>query len=222
MSTTTRRYRVALLGILVVAGSVLGLAAPALAHNYEVSSIPENGAVVTTLPKQFSITTNDVLLNLGGKGRGFAMEVRGPDGLYYGNGCVQISGPSMSMDAAVGGPGVYTILWQLVSTDGHSVSGTQQFTWKPADTPTNQGVSATPNATAGPGSATPPDCHGTQPVTTPTAPAPTGPPDTRDSEVPLNDVLWIGGAIVLVGLAAVVTLLIVSGGSKKKGNKTTS
>ena len=215
----------ALFGALVVAGSVLGLAAPALAHNYEISSVPENGAVVTTLPKEFSITTNDVLLNLGGKGRGFAMEVRGPDGLYYGDGCVEVKGPSILTNAAVGGPGTYTIRWQLISTDGHGLSGTQKFTWQPAtDTTASQSASASPDASASPsapvstGSATPPDCHGTQSGSASAAPDLSGPPDARNSEVPLNDVLWIGGAIVLVGLAGVVTLLVVTRG-KKKGSR---
>jgi hypothetical protein len=43
-------------------------AAPAAAHNYLVSSSPEDGAVVTEQPGAFSVTTNDALLDLDGTG----------------------------------------------------------------------------------------------------------------------------------------------------------
>jgi copper resistance protein C len=186
-----------LLGAAVAAAAVLAVGAPAQAHNYVVSTIPEDGAVLTELPAQFSVTTNDNLLNLGGNGHGFVMQIRGADGAYYGDGCVTVSGPAMSTDAALGEPGDYTIVWQLVSTDGHSASGEVSFTWQP--TAANEVASA--------GSKTPPDCHGTQTANSSgTAEAPASPPVA--AAVPLDNVLWIGGAIVLVGLAVLVTLLV--------------
>ena len=60
------------------------------------------------------------------------------------------------------------------------------------------------------GSATPPDCHGTHSAATSTASDATPPHRRGPTAVPLGDVLWIGGAILLVGLAAGVTLLLVS------------
>jgi copper resistance protein C len=193
-----------LLGAAVAAAAILAIGAPAQAHNYVVSTIPEEGAVLTELPAQFSVTTNDNLLDLGGKGHGFVMQIRGADGAYYGDGCVTVSGPAISTDAALGEPGDYTIAWQLVSTDGHSASGEIPFTWQPA--------SATEVVSAG--SKTAPDCHGTQTANSPgAADTPAAPP--VPAAVPLSNVLWIGGAIVLVGLAVLVTLLIVGRRTKE-------
>ena len=110
-----------ILGLAGWLGSAV-LAGPAQAHDWLVSSEPANGAVLTTLPDQFSVTANEPLLDLGGESGGFAMLVIGPDGLYYGDGCVSIQDATMSTDAALGPAGAYTLDWQLVSTDSHSVS----------------------------------------------------------------------------------------------------
>ncbi|GAB3034884.1 hypothetical protein GCM10027052_10980 [Parafrigoribacterium mesophilum] len=195
----SRLFRAVALGALVVAAGVFAVAAPVQAHNYVVSTIPTSGEVLTQLPEQFSVTTNDNLLNLGGKGNGFVLQIRDAGGVYYGDGCVSVQGATMSANAALGEPGNYTIAWQLISTDGHTVSDTIPFTWQPDAT------QAAPSA----GSATPPDCHGTHSAATSTSKQqPSAPP--RDSAVPLGNVLWIGGAILLVGLAAGVTLLVVT------------
>jgi copper resistance protein C len=186
-------------GALLVAAGVFAVAAPAQAHNYVVSTIPASGSVLTQLPEQFSVTTNDNLLNLGGKGNGFVLQIRDAGGAYYGDGCVSVQGATMSADAALGQPGDYTIAWQLISTDGHTVSGEIPFTWQP------DAAQPAPST----GSATPPDCHGTH---TAGNSAVTKQPSTqpRASAVPLGDVLWIGGAILVVGLAAGTTLLVVT------------
>ena len=193
-----------LLGAAVAAAAVLAVGAPAQAHNYVVSTIPEAGAVLTELPEQFSVTTNDNLLDLGGKGHGFVIQIRGADGAYYGDGCVTVAGPTISTDAALGESGDYTIAWQLVSTDGHSASGEIPFTWQPASADEATSV----------GSKTPPDCHGTQAANSPSAAdTPAAPPVA--AAVPLSNVLWIGGAVVIVGLAVLVTLLVLGRRAKE-------
>lgn len=194
-------------GALIAAASVLGLAAPAQAHDWLVSSVPQNGSVLTELPTQFSVTTNEVLLDLGGKSKGFAMRIQGPDGLYYGDGCVAVRGPAISTDAALGGAGKYTIDWQLISTDGHSASGALTFTWQPASS----------NAPVSTGAKNPPDCHGTTAAGTPAATA--AAPSTT-SKASLADILWIGGAIVFVGLAILITLLVLSRGNRNRKAET--
>jgi copper resistance protein C len=194
-----RLFRGVALGALIAAAGVFALAAPAQAHNYVVSTIPASGSVLTQLPEQFSVTTNDNLLNLGGKGNGFVLQIRDAGGVYYGDGCVTVQGATMSADAALGEPGAYTIAWQLISTDGHTVSGEIPFTWQPD---ANQPAPST-------GSATPPDCGGTHSAATSTASEQPSPP-RQAAAVPLGDVLWIGGAILLVGLAAGTTLIVVT------------
>ncbi|MCU1581739.1 MAG: copper resistance protein [Microbacteriaceae bacterium] len=185
----------------IAVGSVVGIAAPAQAHNYLVQSTPSAGEVLTSLPARFSIITNDVLLNVA-HGSGFALQVRDQAGLYYGDGCVSVNGPGMSTAAALGAPGRYTVVWQLISTDGHTVSDEFTFTWKPASA----------DAVVSTGSKSAPDCHGTlSPNGAANLPAaPTPAPSAASQSEALSTVLWVGGAILAVGIAVVVTVLATS------------
>ena len=190
-------------GGLVLAGSVLGLAAPAQAHDYLVGSTPEAGSTVTQLPETFSITTNEALLDLGGQGAGFALEVVDSDGLYYGDGCVTVAGATMSVAPAIGAAGDYTVVWQGVSADGHTISAEFPFVWAPTDP-----------SVATEGSSTPVTCATAEGDT---APAPANTPAATPeapTDADLSDVLWIGGSVVLVGVVVGVTLLV--SGRKKK------
>lgn len=202
-NTTARRWlgRAGFAAGVVLA--TLGVsAAPASAHNYPVAYAPAEGSVVTTQPGVFSVTTNDNLLQLDGTGTGMAMQISGPAGaatpLYYGDGCVTVFGPSVETTAQLGAPGEYTVVWQVVSTDGHPVSGKYSFTWQPE---AGQALAA--------GSITPPDCNGA---------APSGPVQSTDAASPaaaapdaaaLAGVLWIGGALLAVLVAVVATLAFV-------------
>ena len=207
MPTIMSRTALALLATtLMVGGSVLGLAASAQAHNYVVASTPAAGEVVTTVPSEFSVTTNAPLLTLGGSTDGFALQVVDSAGQYYGDGCIQVTGATISSGATLGQPGDYTLIWQVVSEDGHPVSGEIAFSWQPAD--------ATQESA---GSATPPDCGGT--IAVPTEPSDSSEPSPGETAVPisaperpnanLSDVLWVGGAIVAVLGAGLVTFLVI-------------
>lgn len=197
----SRRLAYATATLLIGAAAVLGIAGPAQAHNYLVSSTPSAGQVLTKLPSRFSVITNDVLLNVG-HGAGFGMQIRDAKGLYYGDGCVAVKGAGISTKAALGAPGGYTIVWQVISTDGHPVGNQFDFSWSPSDA-----------TTPSPGSKTPPNCHGTADPNAagPVASAPSGPTnaDTVDQGT-LDAVLWIGGALLAVGIAVVVTILAVT------------
>lgn len=214
------------LGALVLAGSVLGLAAPAQAHNYLVESTPVADSTLTELPESFEIVTNDNLLVVGDGAGGFALQVRDADGLYYGDGCVEVAGPAMSAVPALGTAGVYTVLWQVVSADGHTVSDEYTFTWAPT----------APDAEVASGSAEPPVCGteseaagdgatgdeatgdgatGGAGASEEPQPSQTDPGDTVDadasasgSDSEFTDVLWIGGAVIAIAVAVVVTLLV--------------
>ncbi len=169
----------------------LSVATPALAHNYYVESTPAVNETLTTLPGEFVVTTNDNLLNLEGTGGGFFLKVTGPNGLYYGDGCVTVNGASASMPAALGPAGDYTLDWQVVSADGHTVSDVIPFSWQPA-----AGEESTTQ-----GSTTMPNCGADGVV------APNGPKGNATDEV-TTDVLWIGGGVLAVALAIVATLLL--------------
>lgn len=180
------------------AGALLALAAPlaASAHDTLVSSSPSDGSTVTSLPDAFSVTMNEPLADLTGSGSGFAIEVRDAAGAYYGDGCFTIADATLATAAALGDPGHYTLLWQVVSADGHIASGELGFTWAPAV-----------GTIASPGSATPPVCGATADPTAPATPLAI-PAKQAHADADLSNVLWIGGAIGAVLVAGLVTLLV--------------
>jgi len=205
MASASRTVFAVAAGGLLVAGLALGAGAPAQAHNYLVSSTPAEGSTVTELPADWVITTNEDLLDAPGVGA-FALQVEDAEGLYYGDGCVTVTGPSMTSAAALGSPGVYTLLWQVVSSDGHTVSDEFTFTWAPAAT-----------VEASSGSAEAPTCSDQESPTTGesgSAGAGTGTTGAGQSAgsdsaagTSGTDALWIGGAAFAVAAAALVTLL---------------
>jgi methionine-rich copper-binding protein CopC len=180
-----------------VAG-VAGVAGPAFAHDQIVSSTPSPNETLTALPTQFAIDTNSALLDIGGSGRGFAFEIQDAGGKYYQTGCVSIVDTNLFTAARLGPPGKYTIIFQIVSGDGHTVSGEIPFTWAPSGTAVvTQGV------------ADPPGCDGAKGPPKSNA-ADGGSEASRNSQVPLVDVLWIGGILLAVAAAVIVTLVVMT------------
>lgn len=194
------RGRAVLAGLVVVVASVGLVAAPAYAHNYLVGSTPAAGSVVTEQPGVVSVTTNDNLLDLTGEGGGSAIQVSGPadNPRFYGTGCATVFGPTVETDVQLGQPGEYTVVWQTVSTDGHSISDTFTFTWQPDPTQVLAEGSATAPACATDGSNT--GAADTDAAATDAADAGSG--------VRATDLLWIGGALVAILVAIGVTLLV--------------
>ena len=189
-------------GAVAVIGAVLGPSTPAQAHNYLVSSTPEASSTLTALPDQFVITTNEPLLQLSEAGGGFALEVLDAAGLFYGDGCVAVAGATMSTGAALGRAGDYTVIWQVVSGDGHSISDRFTFSWAPAsDQPMSAGTSLAPDCGGAPGGNTP--NSDTTPVSEPAANA------------DLGSVLWIAGTLLALGIAIGVTLLLLGRGKQQ-------
>lgn len=177
------------LGIALVA--VLATATPAWAHNYLVSSTPVEGEVLTALPEHFSVTTNEPLLDLSGEGSGFGLEIIDADGLYYGDGCVTVEGASVFADPVIGAAGSYTLVYQVVSADGHTVSDSFEFEWAPAA-----------GFEAAEGTASPGDCNGLYNRGEVEAET------SGETSIDLSTVLWIGGAVGAVLIAVIVTLLL--------------
>jgi methionine-rich copper-binding protein CopC len=192
------RRSIARAAAVIAAGALLALAAPlaASAHDTLVSSTPSAGSTITSLPDAFSVTMNEPLADLTGSGSGFAIEVRDAAGAYYGDGCFTIADATLATAAALGAPGNYTLLWQVVSADGHIASGEFGFTWAPAG-----------GAIASPGSATLPVCGATADPTAPATPLAI-PAKQAHADADLSNVLWIGGVIGAVLVAGLVTFLM--------------
>jgi len=192
---------------LVVLGA-LALAGPAQAHNFIVESNPAADSTISEVPDRFSVTTNEALLDLSGQGNGFAIQVTDAAGRFYGDGCPVVEGSSLYMGATLGEPGPYNFAWQLVSADGHTVSGEFAFTWAPsADAVISEGLDAPPVCGEAGVEPTPTASPSPEPTVTQTAepiaePLPAEPVD-------LSTVLWIGGAVLAVLVAGGITLLVV-------------
>ena len=197
-----RRVGAIAIGSLVVSASILGLASPAFAHNFLVSSTPAAGQTLTTLPSKFVITTNEALLDLSGHGAGFAFDIEDAQHRFYGDGCVTVDGSSMSTAPTIGAAGNYRVVWQIVSADGHIVSNQYTFTWAPSG-------AFTPSV----GTSHPQDCGGKSGGTAPPDPH-LGQNTSAQPSANLGLVLGIGGGVV--GLGVILTLVILLAGRRKK------
>ncbi|WP_193509757.1 copper resistance CopC family protein [Cryobacterium sp. BB736] len=195
----------------VAAIALLGLAGPASAHNAVISTTPSDDQVLTELPARFEIRTSDDLLPAGAA----IMQVTDADGLFYGDGCVVVEGPSASSVPELGAPGDYTLDWQVVSADGHTISGTIPFSWAPA----------APDAPISEGRATAPVC-GEEPAAAPEqtsdatdTPLPTDNGDdaetVADSGPPWG--LLLGGVLGLGAIGALIAVLVHRAKSAPKG-----
>lgn len=106
--------------------------APAPQHATVVETIPADGEAVAELPEYFAVTANEELVTLG-EGDANRLTVQDADGLFYGDGCFTIDGPTIQMASALGAPGAYTMTYQVVSADGHTIDGQVAFDWEPTD-----------------------------------------------------------------------------------------
>lgn len=149
-------------GVTIALIALFGVAVPALAsaHNNVVETTPQAGETITSSPVEVSLTTLEILLDLGGRSAGFAMVTRDHAGLYYGTGCVELTEDTMSTTVELGEPGDYEVVFQLVGADGHTISDRWSFTYSP-----------TGDYVAAQGQSSPPVC-GEDPDFSESAPAP--------------------------------------------------
>ncbi|WP_161580402.1 copper resistance CopC family protein [Subtercola vilae] len=122
---------------LVVVGLLAGVlfagaqAAPAFAHDTIESSTPAAGEVVTTSLSAVNITFSDDLTSVGGV-QNALIQVTDASGGHHESGCVTTDGAAASTSVALGEAGVYSVLWHVVSSDGHPVEGAFTFSWQPS------------------------------------------------------------------------------------------
>ena len=117
---------------LIVAGVLaLAPATGASAHDYLVDSTPKAGSVQTEPLTSVSVTFNDRILDVNGNGSGSLMQVTGPDARHYETGCAAVLDRVLSVPVSLGEGGKYLVTWQIVSADGHTVSSSIAFTYRP-------------------------------------------------------------------------------------------
>jgi copper resistance protein C len=188
MSASSHRPLLAhTVGALVLAGIFLG--GPASAHNSVEDRTPEPGAVVTSSPIAVSIATNDEFLDLSGEGRGFAIVGIDESGLFYGDGCVEIIERRMVAELALGQAGTYTIAYQFISADGHSLSDSYTIEFAPG-----------PDHSAAEGHAEAPVCGATAPPVAEPLPV------LEPADVPRQEPVATVSPAVIAGILAAVVL----------------
>ena len=128
-----RSFRAFAGALLVPLVGVLALApaAGASAHDFLVQSSPAANSVQTTPIAEVSLTFNDRVLDLTGDGSSALAQVIGPKGKHFETACPSILDRTVTVPVALGGEGKYTVTWQIVSADGHTVSDSIVFEYRP-------------------------------------------------------------------------------------------
>ena len=109
------------LGTTTAAGLiVLLVAVPALAHPKVVSRSPEDGSTVDQPPSEVSVEFDEVVTNAN-------LEVVDPCGSRVDDGDTQTLGYEASVGMSGDNAGTYSVRWEVISEDGHNVSGTWTF-----------------------------------------------------------------------------------------------
>ncbi|MBN9607103.1 MAG: copper resistance protein CopC [Actinomycetales bacterium] len=182
------------------AAAGLPATAGAAAHSVLVSSDPAAGSTVTAA-QPMSVTMNETLLDVTGQGNGFALQVVDAAGAFYGDGCLEVDGASLRTASPVtlGGAGDYTLRYQVVSADGHTVSGEIPFGYAPAA-----------GAASATGAAAAPACgvEDANPTPGATDAVPPGGGDAATGGGAGDDVVWIVVAVLAVLIAAGVTAAV--------------
>lgn len=207
------RSRLLRASALALAATALALApaAAASAHDYLVGSDPAAGATVSTAIDHVSLTFNDHVYG----GPSSLVTVTGPDAgtRHYETACATTTDRVVTTPVALGGPGEYTVTYQIVSADGHTVSDSLTFRYQPPAGTTAAGGSASATCGATSASAAPPapaatagasGAPGVASTQTAGTPAPLQAAPTADPAL----VIGIAVAIVVLALAGVLIVVL--------------
>lgn len=206
---TTRRSRAPIaLAATVLLAFVMFFAGTesAAAHDSLVASDPAADSIVETLPEELTLTFSAALI--GGDGS-TAVVITDAEGNSITDGTPTVDGAMVIQplvaDAAAG---EYTVLWQVVSSDGHPTDGEFSFT-----------LSTSADSTDSPDAVTSPEPDATE-SDAPVAPTGTeGPSESAPDDSFLRALPWIiGGVIVAAGGGALIAVLT----RRKRGGDTES
>lgn len=116
-------------GVAVAAVAILATAAPASAHDQLISSTPSDGAQLDAPPEDITLTFSGQLLILDESMSGAVVLVVDESGRDWATGEVELRGDTViaELDPAMPDAG-YQVRWQVVSEDGHPISGVVPFT----------------------------------------------------------------------------------------------
>lgn len=114
-------------GMVLAAFAVFASASPALAHDQLLSSTPSAGEDLATAPETVSLEFSNDVLALGDAGT--IVIVADASGHDWVVGTPYVTDRTVMADLAEGMPAAgYELRWQVVSIDGHPISGVIPFT----------------------------------------------------------------------------------------------
>jgi len=126
VSSSRRPRRVAGAAIAVLVGVLLSVtAAPAFAHDELLGADPAAGAQLEALPESLTLTFSGVLLDEPGA---TAVVVTDAAGISLTDGDPVLDGTSLTQPLSAETAGIVTVIWRVVSSDGHPISGEYTFT----------------------------------------------------------------------------------------------
>lgn len=191
----------ALLAALLIAGGIIAMApSPAHAHDELLGSDPAADATLDALPAQLALTFSAEIADDAGAS---VVEVTDDAGASLVDGAPTVQDNVLTQPLAGETSGTVKVLWKVVSSDGHPISGEFSFTVTGTPTPT-------PTETA-----TPAPTETVTPM--PTATATVAPTPSEEADSTFGDVWpWVIGAILLAGVAGAVLYLLVSRARREK------
>lgn len=201
-------------GIAAAAALALLPAAAADAHDYLVGSDPAANATVSTALETVTLTFNDRVLDLSGTGSTNLLTVTGPgsEATHFETGCATVADTKVSAPVALGGAGDYTVTYQIVSADGHTVSSSYTFGYQPpAGAATAKGSATSPcgaDGSAAPATTAATAAPGASSSTPPGAAASTPQPTAASNGTDLGLVIGIAIAIVVLAVIGVAIVLL--------------
>lgn len=202
---TPRPFSAATALLALIVGFALTLvASPAFAHDELIGSSPAAGSEVDALPAEITLTFSGVLIDGAGTTQIVVTDASGAD---ITGGDPVLDGTKVTQPlAASAAPGLVTVVWRVVSSDGHPVS--DQFTFTVAD-----GSGASPEASA---SASSPAATSSAAVApTGTAPSPTESAPADDAgDGGLSPAVWIGAGVAI--FAALIAVFTATSAAKRR------
>lgn len=183
------RFRTILAGAAVAVVAVALPALPAHAHDSLIGSDPASGSALDAAPEQIVLEFSGNLMTLGDSSA--AVVVSDSEGRDWAESAPVVEGREATIALADGMPADdYEVAWQVVSEDGHPISGVVTFTVEGAPQPTED-----------------------EPATDAETDAPTEEPATQDDVVEEdsdNDEGGVGWALPLIlGAVVLVTLAVI-------------
>jgi methionine-rich copper-binding protein CopC len=122
MTSATALHRALRVAAALLVAALLGWAPmpPAAAHGELLWSDPSEGGLLEALPSRAFLTFSDPVADI------HEVTVTGPDGSVT-NGAATSVGPEVRQTLWAGPDGAYTLTYDVVSADGHEISGEVAF-----------------------------------------------------------------------------------------------